>query len=189
MTDRTRRELLKELSGFAITGTALTLALGGTQVHAARGYDPREDIYYLNKALVREYEVILSYDFSIETGLFEKIAFEMFNTIITDHYRHRDMIGEAITRLGGTPVSSPSREDFRKSFDAELIRTGSDALRFNQRFEKESYVMLSEVATYLKEPSLTTTLSGFAAEEAMHQALLIIAKASVPFDPTLRIRD
>lgn len=187
--DRTRRDLLKELSAFGLSGTALTLSLGATKAEAARGYDPREDIFYLNKALTREYEVIMSYDYSIATGLFEKIAFEMFNMILTGHNRHKDMISRAILRLGGTPISPPSEEEFKNSFNAELIRTGSDALRFNQRYESEAFVVHSEIATYLKDPSLMTMIAGFASDEVVHESLLIKAKASVPFDPTLRIRD
>lgn len=187
--DHTRRTLLKELSAFGLTSTALTFAMGASKANAAHGYDPREDIFYLNKALSREYEVIMSYDYSIQTGLFEKVAFETFNFILSDHNRHKDMIIKAILRLGGKPMERPSEEEFRNSFNAEVIRTGSDALRFNMRFESESYVVLSEIATYMKDPTLMTMTSGFAADEMVHRAMLIRAKASVPFDPTLRIRD
>lgn len=187
--DLTRRALLKELSAFSLTGTALTFAMGATKANAARGYNPQEDIFYLNKALTREHEVIMSYDYSIETGLFEKLAFETFNMILENHNRHKDLISKAIKRLGGTPIAPPSQQEFRNSFNAELIRTGSDALRFNKRFESEAYVTLSEISTYLKDPTIKLMTSGFAADEMVHQSLLVIAKASVPFDPTLRIRD
>lgn len=187
--DMTRRRLLGELSSFALSTTALSFAMGASRADAVTGYDPREDIFYLNKALAKEHNVIMSYDFSIETGLFEKIAFESFNFILTDHNRHKDLITGAIAKLGGDPVQPPSREEFRKGFDAELIRTGSDALRFNLRFEVESYVVWSEIATYIKDPTLVSMSANCAADEAIHRAILVTAKASVPFDPTLRIRD
>jgi len=112
--DKTRRHLLGELSAFALTGTALTLAMGAKNAHARRGYDPRTDIYYLNKALKKEHEVILSYDFAIETGLFEKTAMGMFNLHVADHLQHREMLGTAIKRLGGIPISPVGYDDFKK---------------------------------------------------------------------------
>ena len=187
--NRTRRHLLKELSCFALSGTALTLALGAKRAEANRGYDPRTDIYYLNKALKQEHQVLLSYDFSIETGLFEKTAMGMFNLHIADHLQHRTMLQEAIKRLGGSPIESVSYNDFKKSFDADLIRTGSDSLRFNQRFESEAYVTYSEIATYLQDPSLVSMAAMIGANEMMHKAMIILAIPSVPFDPTLRIPD
>ena len=149
--DHTKRTLLKELAAYGLTGTALTFAMGANKAQAGRGYDPREDIFYLNKALAREYEVIMSYDYSIQTGLFEKVAFEMFNSILTEHTRHKDMLTKAILRLGGKPIEQPSEEEFRNSFNAEVIRTGSGQ-HFNMRFESEAYVVLSEIATYMKDP-------------------------------------
>lgn len=187
--DKTRRLLLQELSAFALTGTALTLAMGAKRAEASRGYDPRTDVYYLNKALKQEHEVLLSYDFSIETGLFEKTAMGMFNVHIGNHLRHREMLDEAIKRLGGKPIESMSYNDFKKTFDAELIRTGSDALRLNQRFESEAYVTYSEIATYLQEPSLISMAAMNGADEMMHKAMIVLAIPSVPFDPTLRIQD
>jgi|GEM_PF-5761388 len=187
--DQTRRHLLKELSVFTLSGTALTLAMGATKSEARRGYDPRDDIYYLNKALKKEHQVIMSYDFSIETGLFEKTAMSMFNMHIADHLRHRSMLEKAIRRLGGKVNAPPSYESFRDSFEADLIRTGSDALRFNKRFENEAYVIYSEIATYLKDPSLVTMTAGISGDEMVHKAMLVRAIPSVPFDPTLRIPD
>ena len=189
MNDMTRRHLLQELGKYTLSSTALTLAMGASKAQASSGYNPKEDIFYLNKALSREYEVILSYDFSIETGLFEKIAFESFHMFLTDHYKHKDMLTTAIEKLGGIPVQPPTREEFRKNFDSELIRTGSDALRFNLRIETEAYVVLSEIATYLKDPTLVSMAAQFASDEMIHRSLLVVGKASVPFDPTLRIRD
>lgn len=187
--DRTRRHLLKELSAFSLSGTALTLTMGANYAHAKRGYDPRDDVYFLNKALDHEHRVLLSYDFSIETGLFEKTAMGMFNMHISDHMRHRKMLERAIKQLGGTVNAPPSYEEFRKTFDADLIRTGSDALRFNKRFENEAYVTYSEIATYFKDPQLVTMAGGMAGDEMVHKAMLVIAIPSVPFDPTLRIPD
>lgn len=187
--DQSRRRFLKELSAFSLSGVATQFCLGAKRVEAARGYNPQEDIFYLNRALTREHEVILSYDFSIETGLFEKTALGMFNFIITDHMRHRKMLEEAINRLGGDPVAPPSREEFRRGFNAELIRTGSDALRFNKRFEGEAFVVYSEIATYLRDPSLVSVAVQFSAEEFQHKSVLVEAIPSIPFDPTLRIRD
>lgn len=187
--DRTRRHLLKELSAFTLSGTALTLAMGANYADAARGYDPRDDIYFLNKALDQEHRVLLSYDFSIETGLFEKTAMGMFNMHIADHLKHRKMLERAIKQLGGTVNPPPTYEEFKKSFDADLIRTGSDALRFNKRFENEAYVIYSEIATYFKDPQLVTMAGSIAGDEMVHKAMLVVAIPSVPFDPTLRIPD
>ncbi|MFT6072082.1 MAG: hypothetical protein ACJARD_000768 [Alphaproteobacteria bacterium] len=187
--DQTKRHLLKELAAFSLTGTALTLAMGANYAHSRRGYDPRDDIYFLNKALKKEHDVIMSYDFSIETGLFEKTAMGMFNMHIADHLQHRSMLEKAIRRLGGTVNPPPSYDEFRNTFEADLIRTGSDALRFNKRFENEAYVVYSEIATYLKDPSLVTMTAGIAGDEMTHKAMLVLAIPSVPFDPTLRIQD
>ena len=187
--DRTRRHLLGELSSFALTGTALTLVMGANRAEARRGYDPRTDIYYLNKALKQEHIVIMSYDFSIETGLFEKTAMGMFNLHIADHLQHREMLGTAIKRLGGIPISPVPYSEFKKSFDADLIRTGSDSLRFNLRFEGEAYVIYSEIATYLQDPSLVAMTAMIGADEMIHKSMLVRAIPSVPFDPTLRIPD
>ena len=76
-----------------------------------------------------------------------------------------------------------------QTFDADLIRTGSDSLRFNQRFESEAYVIYSEIATYLQDPSLVSMASMIGSNEMMHKAMIILAIPSVPFDPTLRIPD
>jgi hypothetical protein len=187
--DRTRRHLLGELSAFALTGTALTLAMGANRAEASRGYDPRTDVYHLNKALKQEHEVLLSYDFSIETGLFEKTAMGMFNLHIADHLRHREMLSNAIKRLGGTPIEPVSYQDFKKTFDSQLIRTGVDSLRLNQRFETEAYVTYSEIATYLQDPSIASMAAMNGADEMMHKAMIVLAIPSVPFDPTLRIQD
>jgi rubrerythrin len=187
--DRTRRELLGELSAYAITSTALTLTMGAKHAEARRGYDPATDIFYLNKALKREHELLLSYDFSVETGLFEKTAMTMFNMHIADHQRHKMMLEDAIIKLGGRPIEPPSYVKFRDSFDANQILTGSDALRFNKRFEAEAYVVYSEISTYLQDPSLVKMTIGNAADEMIHKAMLINAIVSIPFDPTLRIQD
>lgn len=187
--DRTRRHLLQELSSFALTGTALTLTMGANYAHANRGYDPRNDIYFLNKALKQEHEVLLSYDFSIETGLFEKTAMGMFNLHIADHLKHREMLVTAIKRLGGIPIEPISYDEFRKNFDADLIRTGSDSLRLNHRFESEVFVTYSEIATYLQDPSLVAMTAMIGADEMIHKSMLVKAIPSVPFDPTLRIPD
>jgi len=185
--DRTRRHLLKELSIYGLSCTALNLTMGANYADARRGYDPRNDIYYLNKALKHEHEVIMSYDFSIETGLFEKTAMGMFNMHISDHMRHRKMLERAIKQLGGRVNPPPTYEEFKKTFDADLIRTGSDALRFNKRYENEAYVIYSEIATYFQDPALVTMTAGIAGDEMVHKAMLVIAIPSVPFDPTLRI--
>ena len=187
--DKSKRQLLQELSAFTLSGTALTLTMGAKYAHARRGYDPRADIYYLNKALKQEFEVIYSYDFSIETGLFEKTAMGMFNMIIQDHLKHQKMLETAIKRLGGDIITPPTYESFKKTFDADLIRTGSDSLRFNKRFENEIYVTYSEIATYLQDPSLVTMTAGIAGDEMVHKSMLVLAIPSVPFDPTLRIPD
>ncbi len=189
MCNRDKRTFLKELSGFALSSVALNFCLGAKKAEAARGYSPREDIFYLNRALMREHEVILSYDFSIETGLFERTALGMFSFMMNDHTRHSERVKEAIFRLGGEPVPPPSREQFRKSFNAELIRTGSDALRLNKRFEGEAFTTYSEVATYLGDPALVSMATQFSAEEMQHKAMIVLAIPSVPYDPTLRIRD
>jgi bacterioferritin (cytochrome b1) len=186
---RTRRHLLQELSAFALTGTALTLAIGANHAEARRGYDPRTDIYYLNKALKQEHEVILSYDFSIETGLFEKTAMGMFNLHIADHLQHREMLSNAIKRLGGIPIAPIGYDEFKKNIEIDLIRTGSDALRFNLRYEGEAYVIYSEIATYMQDPSLVAMTAMIGADEMLHKSMLVRAIPSVPYDPTLRIPD
>jgi rubrerythrin len=184
-----RRGFCMSLAGIALSSTALTLLGGANYANAARGYDPRQDVFFLNKALRSEHDLIMSYDFSIETGQFEKTALTMFNFIQTDHLAHKDQLVKVIKKLGGKPVASRTREEFEKDFNAELIRTATDALRLNKTYESQGVSIYAEIATYMQDPSLSTMAARFSSEELTHKAFIIQAIASIPFDPTLRIRD
>ncbi len=170
---------------------ALSLAVYDTAQGAARadGYTPAQDIFYLNKALAREYNAIIAYDFCVETGLFERVGLALISMIQNDHMNHRDYLRRAVTRLGGEPQEPPNPKEFYENFQFETVRTALDAFRISKRFEGECYATYAEIATYLIDPMLATTAGKFSAEELIHKALLVQGIASVPYDPSMRIRD
>ena len=186
-----RRLFLKELAGITLSPLATSLLLCD-RAHGAvpgEGYTPKQDVFYLNKALEREYNAIMSYDFCIETGLFERVGLAMIAMLQNDHMNHRDFLRRAINRLGGAPVEPRNPKDFYDTFQIETVRTALDALRISKRFESECFSTYAEIATYLVDPQLSATAGKFSAEELIHKALLIQGIASVPYDPSMRVRD
>lgn len=184
-----RRTFLKEITGLGVSSVAWTFLLGHTKAEAVAGYNPRQDVFYMNKALEREHNVIMSYDYCVETGLFERVGLAMISMIQNDHLNHRDFLRKAIIRLGGTPVESVTKKAFYDSFQMEAVQNGIDALRVAKRFESQCYSIYAEIATYLVDPQLASTAGKFSAEELIHKAQLIQGIASVPYDPSMRIRD
>jgi hypothetical protein len=109
--------------------------------------------------------------------------------IQNDHLNHRDFLRKAILRLGGSPMTSSTKREFYDKFQMETVQNAIDALRVAKRFESECYSIYAEIATYLVDPQLSTTAGKFSAEELIHKSLLIMGVASVPYDPSMRIRD
>jgi rubrerythrin len=169
--EMTRRSFLRGASSSALsTGAVLLLAGYGTD--AAAKDDPANDIGILNVALGLEHQGIAAYTLGAKSGLLQKPVLDVALKFQDDHKVHRDVLADAIRKLGGRPVEEKSADVYAKALNAGTLKTQEDILKLALSLELGATNAYIGVIPSFKNAAFAKVAGRLAADEAAHWAIL-----------------
>lgn len=137
--------------------------------------DKLNDLQILNTALFFEHRAVWTY----RVGAEKLTATEIGKAVLSlaeqnqrDHVQHQDMLGNAISDLGGTPVQMANSYDLTSYIKRGDGNVDNDAniARLALALEVAASVGYIADTTHLKSPALVELEGGIAAVEAIHAA-------------------
>jgi len=137
--------------------------------------DKLNDLQILNRALFFEHRAVWTY----RVGAEKLTATEIGKAVLSlaeqnqrDHEQHQDMLGNAISDLGGTPVQMTNSYDLSSYIKRGDGNVDNDAniARLALALEVAASVGYIADTTQLKSPALVELEGGIAAVEAIHAA-------------------
>jgi hypothetical protein len=97
------------------------------------------------------------------------------------HKAHRDALIAAIQRLGGTPVTPDSRDDYAKSLNASSLKSQNDILEMATKLELGAANAYIAVIPNFTDHTMAKMAGRLVADEAMHwTALLAVQQKPLP---------
>lgn len=170
--EATRRKFL-HASGMATLSAGAVLLLSGREVSAAASKgDLASDIGILNVALGLEHQGINAYTLGAKSGLLQKPVLEIAIKFQADHKVHRDVLIDAIRKLGGQPVEEKSMETYARALNADLLKTQEDVLKLALSLELGATNAYLGVIPAFKERAFCQVAARLAADEVAHWAVL-----------------
>jgi rubrerythrin len=170
--------------GLLITGiTGAVASAAGTigipaiarRAEAASTKDQRNDVKILNNALYYEHQAIWAYGFaagkltSTDVGK-AVLAVALANR--ADHIKHRDLLAQAVTGLGGTPVKAETNYDvssYLKNGEGNLDSDVNIA-KLALALETDAAIAYTTEVSKLKTPALIMAGASIGSTEAAHAA-------------------
>lgn len=135
--------------------------------------DKKHDIEILNRALFFENRGVWAYRFAankLSTSEVGKAVLALASENRTDHEKHQDLLRDAISELGGTPVQMVNEYDL-----SSYIRRGDGNIDSDVNIAKLALALEVGAAvgyvsdtTQLKSPALIELEAGIACIEAVH---------------------
>ncbi len=152
--------------------TGALLLLGGQAARAAGKEDAGNDVGILNTALGLEHEGINAYTLGAKSGLLEKSVLAVAVKFQDDHKVHRDLLIDAIRKLGGKPVEEKPLDAYAKALHADQLKSQTDVLKLAQQLELGATNAYLGVIPSFKERGLAQVSARLAADEVAHWAVL-----------------
>ena len=137
--------------------------------------DKLNDIKILNRALFFEFRGIWAYRVAagkLSTSEVGKVVGELASQNRGDHEKHQDLLKEAISGLGGTPIQMENNYDLSSFIGRGEGNVDSDVNIAKLALALEAAAAIGYVAdtTQLKSPYLIELEAGIACVEAIHAA-------------------
>ena len=115
---KARRNFMGRSSGLLLSGAAVALMAGNSQLARAAAADPATDVGILGVALALEHEAIAAYQVGAESGLLQKPVLDLAVLFQSHHKGHRDALIATIEKLGGKPAAARSNADYATALGA-----------------------------------------------------------------------
>lgn len=166
-----RRTFLRGTSTAALSASAILL-LSGKEAAAASKEEMASDAGILNVALGLEHQGIAAYTLGAKSGLLKKAVLDIAVKFQDDHKVHRDLLANAITKLGGKPVAEKHLDVYAKALNAGSLMTQEDVLRLALSLELGATNAYLGVIPSFKDSALAKVAGQIAADEVSHWAIL-----------------
>jgi rubrerythrin len=159
----------------ASTASIISIPAIARRVEAASTKEQRSDAKILNNALFYEHQAIWAYGFaagkltSTDVGK-AVLAVALANR--ADHIKHRDLLAQAITSLGGTPVKAETNYDvssYLKNGEGNLDSDVNIA-KLALALETDAAIAYTTEVSKLKTPALIIAGASIGSTEAAHAA-------------------
>jgi len=171
-TTPSRRSFLRGASTAALSTGAVLLLAGKEAVAAGQVDDVASDVGILNVALGLEHQGIAAYTLGAKSGLLQKPVLDVAVKFQDDHKVHRDLLANAITKLGGKPVAEKSLDTYAKALNAATLKTQEDVLKLALSLELGATNAYLGVIPSFKDSALAKVAGRLAADEVAHWAIL-----------------
>jgi rubrerythrin len=163
----------------ALTGVASALGIPALaeRATAISNADKKNDISILNNALYYEHQAIWAYSFA--AGKLSKtdvgkavLALALRNQ--ADHMKHRDVLTEAVKKLGGTPVKAEASYDVSSYIKKGEGNVDSDVniAKLALALETDAAIAYTNEVGKLKTPALITAGASIGSTESAHAAAI-----------------
>jgi rubrerythrin len=166
-----RRSFLRNSSA-AVLSTGAVLLLAGHGAQAAGQGDVAADIGILNTALGLEHQGINAYTLGAKSGLLQKPVLDIALKFQADHKVHRDLLIDAIRKLGGKPVEEKSLEAYATALNAAALRSQTDVLTLAASLELGATNAYLGVIPAFKDHAYAKVAARLAADEVGHWTIL-----------------
>lgn len=166
-----RRSFLRN-SGAAVLSTGAVLLLAGHGAQAAGQGDAAADIGILNTALGLEHQGINAYTLGAKSGLLQKPVLDIALKFQADHKVHRDLLIDAIRKLGGKPVEEKPLEAYATALNAAALRSQNDVLTLAASLELGATNAYLGVIPAFKDHAYAKVAARLAADEVGHWTIL-----------------
>lgn len=171
----------KILAGAALSvGGLLAIANVGTPAfakskQAAHNAAAEQDAGLLNAAIALEHEGIAAYQIAAGSGLLSKGVLQVGVLFQSHHKRHRDLLSDAVRRLGGKPAIAKSDADYAKDIGAAALKTEADVLKLALKLELGAANAYVGLIAPLNNRDLATLIGRIGEDEAGHFGYLSAA--------------
>ena len=172
-----RRRFLGTLGTATLSATAVAILAGCERMATAQGSTPANDVQILNVALGLEQEAITAYQLGAESGLLQKPVLDVALAFQSHHKEHAGALEATIKKLGGTPVTPKSKDEYARALNAASIRNQTDILKLAQRLERGAANAYIGVIPSFGSKDLAKVAARLAADETMHWTALTSALA------------
>lgn len=170
-----RRLFMSNVGKAALSATAVGL-IAGCQSQAATTMESSDqmaaDVGILNVALGLEDEAISAYQIGAESGLLQPDIVKVAVMFQSQHKEHRDVLTQAITSLGGTPVEAKSQSQYASELGASSLKNQTDVLMLAAKLEKGAANAYIGVLPQFHDRDLSKASGRIAADEVMHWTVL-----------------
>ena len=170
--DSSRRNFMGRSSGLLLSGAAVAMMAGNSQLARAAAADPANDVGILGVALGLEHEAIAAYQLGAESGLLQKPVLDLAVLFQSHHKGHRDALVATIEKLGGKAVAAKSNADYAAALGASGLKSQTDVLTLAARLELGATNAYLGVIPSFASRDLAKVAARLAADETMHWALL-----------------
>ena len=170
-----RRQFLGTLGTATLSATAVAILAGCERMASAQGSSSANDVQILNVALGLEQEAITAYQLGAESGLLQKPVLDVAVAFQSHHKEHAGALEATIRKLGGTPVSPKSKDEYARALNAAAIRNQGDILKLAQRLERGAANAYIGVIPSFGSKDLAKVAARLAADETMHWTALTSA--------------
>jgi Ferritin-like domain len=158
---------------FVSASVAAIAFLAGNETLAQGGSGTSQDTNILNVALALEHEAIGAYQLGAQRGgLLTKPVLDVAVLFQSHHKGHRDAPIATIRKMGGTPVTEKSLDDYAKALQAETLKSQADVLELAARLELGATNAYLGVIPSFKDTDLAKVAGRLAADETMHWSIL-----------------
>lgn len=170
--DNSRRNFMGRSSGLLLSGAAVAMMAGNSQLALAAAADPANDVGILGVALGLEHEAIAAYQLGAESGLLQKPVLDLALLFQSHHKGHRDALVATIEKLGGKPATAKSNADYAAALGAGGLKSQTDVLMLAARLELGATNAYLGVIPSFGSRDLAKVAARLAADETMHWSLL-----------------
>jgi rubrerythrin len=189
--------------GILATGAAAGLAtaiglplLGETATakgNSTAAQDKKNDIAVLNNGLYYEHQAIWAYNFAAGKLSGTKIGKAVLGVALVnlrDHEKHRDVLSNAVSSLGGKPVQAESSYDLSSYIRKGEGNVDSDVniAKLALSLETDAAIAYTLEAAKLKTPALITAGASIGTNEAAHataiRAAFVSLGVNIPIVPS-----
>jgi len=168
----TRRQLLKTSGLLSLAGLAALSGAGTLVAGQALAADPAADVNILNVALGLEHEGIAAYQLGAESKLLQPKILKVAVKFQDDHKVHRDLLIDAIKKLGGAPVAAKTQAEYATSLKAASLKSQKDVLTLAARLELGAVNAYLGVIPSFADRALAKVSGRLAADETLHWTTL-----------------
>jgi bacterioferritin (cytochrome b1) len=131
-----------------------------------------QDITILNAILGMEHTAIANYQICIDKDVLQKGTLRAALIFKDHHIKHRDLLIEKITNLGGSPVSSKKPDDYVTALKDIPFKTQQDALELIVKMEFEAANTYIGALSVTGDREFIKTAARVAADDVLHWTIM-----------------
>ena len=165
-----RRAFLHRTAPAVLSAAAVALRAGREGLAQYSKPDASNDVGILNALLGAEYQAIAAYQVGADSHLLQKPALDLALKFQGQHKAHADLLGNTVTRLGGTPVQAKPTASY--SFPTDKLKSQTDVLQFAAGLEKGAASGYLGVIPSFSDREIAKAAGSILGDEAMHYAVL-----------------